>query len=168
MLRKIRCYITKFAAMCIYKQMILPMFDFAGFMLISCTLGQKRELRKLQNRGIRTCLLYNRRDHIPIPRLHNEIKVLSLEQRRQIQLLKLLFHRSKKQRHLKISARTTRGNMKVKFDIMSRTTTKYLNSPFLRGTVLWDKLPAEIQKTETIYKFKKMLTRRYTEYEDLL
>ena len=31
-----------------------------------------------------------------------------------------------------------------------------------------DKLPAEIQKIETIYKFKNLLTRRYTEYEDLL
>ena len=87
-LRKIRHYIDKFAAICIYKQMILPIFDFAGFMLISCTLGQKRELRKLQNRGIRTCLLYHRREYISIQRLH---KILSLEQRRQIQLLKLLF-----------------------------------------------------------------------------
>ena len=45
--------------MCIYKQMILPIYDYVGFMLVSCTLGQKREPRKLQNRGIRTCLLYD-------------------------------------------------------------------------------------------------------------
>ena len=68
--------------------------------------------------------------------------------------------------YIKPSARPTLRNMKVKFDIMSRTTTKYLNSPFLRGTVLWDKLPAEIQKAENMYKFKKLLTRRYKEYED--
>ena len=167
-LRKIRCYINKKAAMCIYKQMILPIFDFAGFMLTSCTVGQKRELRKLQNRGIRTCLLYHRREHISIQRLHNEFKIISLEQRRQVQLLKLIFVRSKNQTYLKVSVRETRGNVKVKFDIMSRTTTKYLNSPFLRGTVLWDKLPVETQKAESMYEFKRLLKPRYKQYEDLL
>ena len=167
-LRKIRCYINKFTAMCIYKQMILPIFDFAGFLLVSCTLGQKRELRKLQNRGIRTCLLYHRRDHISIQRLHNEFKILSLEQRRRIQLLKLLFYRSKNPALLKVPIRATRGNVKVKFDVMSRTTTKYLNSPFIRGTSLWDELPFIIQRVEKMYEFKKLLKPYYTHYEDLL
>ena len=58
--------------------------------------------------------------------------------------------------------------MKVKFDIMSRATTKYLNSPFLRGTVLWDALPVEIQKVENIHKFKKQMNKRYKKYKDLL
>ena len=156
-LKKIRNYINKFAAICMYKQMILPIFDFAGFMLISCTLGQKRELRKLQNRGIRTCLLYHRREHISIQRLHNEFKILSLEQRRQIQLLKLLFYRSKKDVYLKtpVGLRNTRGNVKVKFDIMSRTTTKYLDSPLLRGICpIWDILPVEIKKSGNMSDFK--------------
>ena len=168
LLRKIRNYITKFAAMCVYKQMILPIFDFAGFMLTACTLGQKRELRKLQNRGIRTCLLYHRREHISIQRLHNEFKILSLEQRRQIQLLKLLFHRSKNPIYLKIPVRPTRANVKVNFIIMSRTTTKYLNSPFIRGTIIWDNLPVEVQKSRSICEFKKKLTPVYNRYEDLL
>ena len=167
-LRKIRHYVNKYAAMCIYKQMILPILDFAGFMLISCTLGQKRELRKLQNRGIRTCLLYNRREHISVQRLHNEFRILSLEQRRHVQLLKLLFARSKKQMYLKLPTRPTRGNVKVKFSIMSRATTKYLNSPFLRGTVLWDILPVETQKVESMYEFKKLMKLRFKQYVDLL
>ena len=41
MLRKIRRQITKNAAVCLYKQMILPLFDYSIFMLLSCTLGEK-------------------------------------------------------------------------------------------------------------------------------
>ena len=82
LLRNIRRYITTRAGISIYKQMILPHFDFAGFMLILCTIGQKRELRNLQNSGIRTCLLYKKVEHISIKRLHTELNILSLEQRR--------------------------------------------------------------------------------------
>ena len=56
--------------------------------------------------------------------------------------------------YLKIPVRNTRGNVKLIFDIMSRTTTKYLNSPFLLGgTALCDNLPVEIKKkkAESIY-----------------
>ena len=58
--------------------------------------------------------------------------------------------------------------MNITFNVMSRTTTKYLNSPFLRCTVLWDVLPTEIQKAESMYEFKKQLKMRFTEYDDLL
>ena len=52
---------------------------------------------------------------------------------------------------------------------MARTTTKYLNSPFWRGTVLlWDDLPVEIQKAENMYEYKKLLKPRYKQYEDML
>ena len=40
-LRKLRRYVSKSAAICVYKQMILPILDYAGFMLISCNIGQK-------------------------------------------------------------------------------------------------------------------------------
>ena len=87
MLRKIRRHLTKFAAVSLYKQMILPLFDYAGFLLLSCNLGQKRELQRMQNSSIRTCLLYNRIEHITIDRLHNEMKIASLEQRRHMQCI---------------------------------------------------------------------------------
>ena len=89
-------YITETAAKSMYKQMILPLFDYNGFLLVSCTLEQKRELQKRQSNAIRTSRLYDRRDHITIERLHNEMNLLSLERRRSMQLLILLFIRSKK------------------------------------------------------------------------
>ena len=55
---------------------------------MSCTLDQRRDFQRLQNDDIRKFLLYSRREH-------NEVGIISLEQRRNMQLLKLLFVRSK-------------------------------------------------------------------------
>ena len=41
--------------MAIYKQMILPMIDDAGFLLICCRLGDKADLQKMQNDILRIC-----------------------------------------------------------------------------------------------------------------
>ena len=71
-LRKIRRYITVSAAKTMYKQMTLPLFDYNGFLLISCTLEQKKELQKRQNYAFRTCLMYYLRDHVSIVRLHRD------------------------------------------------------------------------------------------------
>ena len=45
-LRKIRIYKTEIAAKSMYKQMILPLLDCNGFLLVSCILDQRRELQK--------------------------------------------------------------------------------------------------------------------------
>ena len=47
-------------------------------------------------------------------------------------------------------------------------TTKYLDSPLLRGTVIWDILPVEVQKSGNMSDFKKSLNLHYKHYEDLL
>ena len=101
MLRKIRRNINNLGAISLYKQMIMPLFDYSGFLLLSCTLGQKRELQRIQNSCIRSCLLYNRVEHITIERLHHEMKLVSLEQRRQVQCLTLMYRLSKKEMYIK-------------------------------------------------------------------
>ena len=124
MLRKIRRNITTYAAISLYKQMMLPLFDYSGYMLLSCNLGQKRELQRIQNSCIRTCLLYNRIDHITIGQLHREMKIISLEQRRQIQCLNLMYRLSRKPMYIKHTNVNTRGNVKIKFNLMTKCTSK--------------------------------------------
>ena len=167
-LRKIRRYITKLAAKTMYKQMILPLLDYCGFLLISSTKEQKRELQKKQNDAIRTCLSYNLVDHIAIDRMHYEMGLISLEQRRSIQLLKLMFVRSKKPGNLKIPVRLLRGNSKPKFKLMSKCSGKYINSPLYRGSILWDQLEENIQKSCTIKEFTKAICGKNRVYKDLL
>ena len=76
--------------------MILPLFDYCFFLLSSCNLGQKKELQRIQNSCLRACLLYNLIEHITMDRLHREMKIVSLEQSRQIQCLSVMFRLGKK------------------------------------------------------------------------
>ena len=74
--------------------------------ILKYTLDQKRDVQKHHNNAIRTCLLLS---NIKFDRIHRKIGLLSLEQhrniqllkRRHIQLLKLVFIRSKKRLYVK-------------------------------------------------------------------
>ena len=168
MLRKIRKNINNFGAISLYKQMILPLFDYSGFLLLSCNLGQKRELQRIQNSCIRSCLLYNRVEHITIERLHREMRLVSLEQRRQIQCLSLMYRLSKKDAYIKRPNVYTRGNVKIKFKVMTKCSGKYLGSPLYRGAQLWDKLDKITQDLPNVKLFSEALIKNCRVYEDLL
>ena len=90
-LDKIRNIITLKCALAIYKQTILPLFDYTGFTQMSLNVSDKNDLQTLQNNGLRTCYNVRLRDRVSIERMHNQAKLLSLEQRRQKQVLLLLF-----------------------------------------------------------------------------
>ena len=45
MLGKLRYFIDKDTALLIYKQAVLPYFDYGGFLLVSCNQGQRKDLR---------------------------------------------------------------------------------------------------------------------------
>ena len=166
--RKVRRYITTQAAKAMYKQMILPLLDYSGFLLMSCTKGQKEELQKRQNNAIRTSLLYKRAEHVTLDRLHCEMGLLSLEQRRTVQLLKLMYNRSKKIECTKKPVRLLRGNCKTKFKLMTKCSSKYMGSPLYRGSILWDQLPSCVQKVPTVSEFAKAINNRNQAYNDHL
>ena len=82
-LSKIRKYVNNMTALLIYKQAILPLVEYAEFLLGSCTIGQRRELQTLQNKALRLSKRYYLSDRILIERLlQEECKILRLEQRR--------------------------------------------------------------------------------------
>ena len=51
------------------------------------------------------------------------------------------------------------------FKLPTRITPKF---PFYIGTKLWDELPANVQKANSVFEFKKEMEKRYHKYEDLL
>ena len=81
-----------------HKQMILPLFDYNKFVLVSCTLEHKQELQKRQNSAIYPLARYILTENM----LGCTWKcgMLSLEQRCNIPLLKLMFIRSKNVRYI--------------------------------------------------------------------
>ena len=168
MLGKLRYFIDKKAALLVYKQAILPYVDYAGFVLLSCGKGCKKDLQILQNNALRICLRYCMVDHVTIERLHEEANIQSLEQRRQFQILKLLFGCSKNKSYLKTTVNRTRAESKIVFNIPDKCTTKYLNSPFYKGSQIWNSLPEPIQRSVNIDIFTKHIRPMYSKYVNLL
>ena len=77
--------------------MILPFLEYAGCMLVACNLEDRHELQKCQNDALRLCVRMKISDRVKIPDLHARCKLISLEQRRRIQLLLLMYKKSKDQ-----------------------------------------------------------------------
>ena len=65
--------------------------------------------------------------------------------------------------------RVLRGNVKVRFKLMTQCTGKYLKSPIYRGSALWDTLTPEVQRSVTMNVFTKHnIVSLYRQYVDLL
>ena len=79
MLRKIRKYLTEEAGTMVYKQTILPIFDYGGFLLISLNSSDKYELQVVQNDALRFCKNIHMLDKISIPKIHDSVRLLRLD-----------------------------------------------------------------------------------------
>ena len=163
---KIRKYVDNKTALLIYKQAVLPLVEYAGFVLISCTIGQRNDLQVLQNNALRLSKRYRLLDRIAIECLHRECSIIGLEQRRRLQLLHLMYLHSKVEVNVKIARRVTRAVTKIVFNTATRCTGKYLNSPFYKGTLIWNSLDVGLQTANNVDIFMngiKMLYRNYQE-----
>ena len=168
LLRKIRKYIDYNTAISIYKQTILPIFDYSGFLLMSLTKGQQSELQTMQNDVLRFAKNVRIKDMVSRIELHKEAKILSLSQRREKQLLTLMYKLSRKGNLRKVTDRPTRQQEKYVFKTDTKIGKKYEKSPYYQGTLLWDKLPKETQFAENIFEFKKRIIPLYKEYLDVI
>ena len=117
MLRKIRKFLTFHASVIVYIQTILPIIDYAGFMLISCKKDDKNDLQKLQNDVLRICTRNKMSDRVSIPELHAKCKIISLEQRMRKQLLGLMYLLSRDKAYLKTANRVTRSADNICFKV---------------------------------------------------
>ena len=101
--------------MLVYKQTILPIIDYPGFMIISCNKGDKEYLQTMQNDILRICNKSQISDKISIEILHGKCKIISLEQRRCKQLLRLMYSLSKDEKFLHVPGRLTRNANRISF-----------------------------------------------------
>ena len=66
MLGKIRHLVDTKSALLVYKQTVLPLLDYVGFIMLLCTVGMRKDLQKLQNNALRKCLRCRLADRIPM------------------------------------------------------------------------------------------------------
>ena len=62
----------------------------------------------------------------------------------------------------------TRGNIRMKFKLMSKCTSKYLNSPLYRGATLWDRLDKNVQDLPSVKEFTARIMESYKVYGNLI
>ena len=166
--RKIRNYLTENASIMLYKQMILPFMEYAGFMLVACNLEDRRELQKCQNDALRLCVRSKISDRVKISEMHAKCKIISLEQRHRIQLLLLMYKKSKDQSCHKVFPRNTRESVRIVFKTDQYEGTLYKRSPYFVGTRLWNEMSKSDIERPDIDSFKKCIKRKNMVYIDLL
>ena len=158
MLKRIRLYISNYVANLVYKTHVLPMLDYADFMVDSGKTSKTTRLDNLHKRAVK--LIDNKANHVL-----NDIQLLDL-----YGLEKLVSRREK--HHLTLMYRLKdnddliepyranielRNNNKIKFKIRTTKLTKVTNSPYYRGVHLWDQLNESTQRATTKEKFKQLL-----------
>ena len=135
-------------------------------MLMSCNKSDRHDLQVIQNDALRTCYNVKRRDRLSISNMHNRSHLLSLEQRRTIQLLCLMYMHKQDPDNLKIPIRNTRAADRDEFNVERYQNSKYKNSPFFKGADLWKSLPLNMINSDCLFQFKKGLKNMYKKYSD--
>ena len=103
------------------------------------------KLQKLQNRCLRMCFnVYNPCD-VSVRNLHNNAKLFPLSDRREIQILNIIYDLKNDERYLRVHTRHTRQAMKIVFKTNIAQSEIYKRSLFFVGNALWNNLPLEIE-----------------------
>ena len=95
-------------------------------------------------------------------------QIISLEQRRRIQLLLSMYKKSKDRGLHKVFARNMRGSNTIVFKMDQYEGTLYKHSPYFLGSKMWDELPVDIIELADDFLFKKRLKGMNRTYVDLL
>ena len=144
----------------------MPLFDNAGFLLYSINASDRNDLQGIQNDALRTCYNVRRRDRMSIKNLHAEANLLSLDQRRIIQLLMLMFNHKIRHNVRRGAPRATRNADRFTFYTERYNNLKYKNSPYYKGSELWNTLPIATINCDNIFEFKSSLRKIYRKFEN--
>ena len=143
-LRQHRKYVDMDLSILMYKQMMLPVFDYCDFILESGQCDAFKGLQTIQNHSLRCCMgIWDPRS-VGTDFLHSTCLCKRLQVRRNECLLGLMYRRTRVEANLERPRRVLRSNAKLLVKLQRPRGKLYTDSPLYRGTTLWDKLkPAE-------------------------
>ena len=134
--------------------------DYASFLMDSAHQYTLSSLDKVHNRCMRIIEFKKKKDREShVQNLMNLYRIQNIRHRRKVQLLSFMFTESKNSENIKSERpdMTLRSNAKVKFRETFTRKTIVLNSPLYRGYELWNILPEEIQKLDSLLVFKNRI-----------
>ena len=142
-LKKIRgCKTTK-CALTIYKSMVLPLVEYGGLFLDTCTDNVQTKIQRLQNRTLR--IIYKQDNYVKMYDLHNTANLLPLKLRREIALLKIMFSKIQDRQGLQLRELTTRANDGPIMNVSKPASSRYIKSVAYRGPTTWNRLKPELR-----------------------
>ena len=159
---KIRKYLPVNARVLVYKQAILPLVEYVSYLMFLNRKHDVDKLQKLQNKALRLCNNVIDPRTVSVNALHMQANLLTLLQRRELQLLCLMYDVSKTSINL---VRETLVHTRQADKIILATDivrySVYAHSPYVIGCSLWNKLDADIQKIELKPAYKARLRTLY-------
>ena len=162
---KIRYVLTFAAAVLVYKQMVLPFFDYLDILVDSGPKKYIDKLQALQFRGIKIIYHYyiegRRIKNNDEEYLHSELNLSYLNIRRRRHILHMMYNLVERNPALldtRDKGIILRSSNSVNFIEQKLNSEIYIKSPFVRGCNLWKQLSPVVQKANTKTEFNRMLT----------
>ena len=156
---KIRKYLDKNTRVLVYKQTILPLVEYASFMLCLNTVRDVDKVQKLQNRCLRLCFDVYDPVEMEILRLHELARVNMLDVRRDVQLLNIMFSLRLANKYKKENVRHTRSTEHFEFTTEICHKGIYVKSPYYKGVCLWNSIPIGYQNMIDSRCFKSSIKK---------
>ena len=162
MLSKVRKYLTLEASITIFKSMLLPFFEYGSIFLEPCPDKLKSKLDRLYLRGIRLAL--RNYDNVDEGVLLDKISLLSLRDRREICIGKLIFNKIAKNKlevqNPTVNTRIHDGRVLPWPDVSNDKFKLFI--PHL-GPTIWNKLSSDLRNIDNILEFKNSIKKFYKE-----
>ena len=145
--RKIRYFITKRAAVLIYKCTILPLMEYADFIYDQGIAYVNKSTQKLQNMGLSIAynqhiLPYGQRDSSET--LHRQCGVFRLVHRRTLHLLQFAYTLRSNVDLLDNRDIPTRRRVGILFNIPKTNHYKFPRNPYYRCMIEWNGLGVDV------------------------
>ena len=144
----------------VYKQTILPYFDYVSLIAESSTKRKIGKFQPLQNRAVK--IILKRNEYVStedMKLLHNQLRLSLLCTRRRKFMLKLIFKLSKSEENVELYRPDIRlrGREKVRMHKPYSNKERVLKSPYYLAVNLWNQLDEEMQTIQNRFDFKKRL-----------
>lgn len=169
-LRRLRNFLPTATKVALAQSLLLPILDYADSCYLDLTEEQLNKLERLQNFSIRFIFGLRKYDHISEYR--NKLKWLPIRLRRNAHILNLLYcvlfnpatPSYLKQRFQFLHSthsRNLRSSQNLILSIPSHTTNFYGSSFTVQAARLWNALPLDVRKAQSLPIFKGLVKKHY-------
>ena len=150
------------AKTCLLIQTILPILDYVSVLVNSSTQRRISKLQPLQNRAVRIVKkLTGYISTTEMKKLHKDLNLKWLDDRRKMFMLKIMFKLSKDETNVERyrPEMLLRTGPKVKMKSAFTNKERVLRSPFYLCNRLWDKLDCKAQMAKDVTEFNNILKK---------